>query len=45
VLFGLIGLALAAVAAYAATDGIWLVTAAASVLAVWMAELTVRSLR
>jgi hypothetical protein len=44
-LFGLLGLALLAIAVYAALAGVWLVTAAAGVLALWMGELAVRSIR
>ncbi len=44
-LFGLLGLGLLAIAVYAAIAGVWLVAAAAGVLAVWMGELAVRAIR
>ena len=45
VLFGLLALGLVAIAVYAGLAGVWLVAAAAGVLAVWMGELAVRSVR
>ncbi len=44
-LFGLLGLGSLGIAVYAALSGVWLVTAACAVLAIWMGELAVRSIR
>lgn len=44
-LFGLLALGLLAIAVYAALAEVWLVTAAAGVLAAWMGELAVRAIR
>jgi hypothetical protein len=45
VLFGVLALALAGMAFAAATAGVWVIAAAALVLAVWMGDLARRDLR
>jgi hypothetical protein len=45
VLFSVIAVGFAALAAWAGSDGQWIVLAAAAALAVWMGDLALRALR